>query len=52
MEHENIIPSEVTQSQKYIHTYKWILDTKYRIPMLHSTDTKKLNKKKGTSKDV
>jgi len=33
-------------------TYKWILAIKYRIPMLQSTDPKKLNKKAGTSKDA
>jgi hypothetical protein len=31
---------------------KWILAIKYRIPMLYSTDPKKLNKKEGQSKDA
>ena len=29
----------------YVLTDKWILAIKYRIPMIHSTDPKKLNKK-------
>ena len=29
-----------------------LLAVKYRIPMLHSTDPKKLNKKEGPSKDA
>jgi hypothetical protein len=36
----------------YVLTYKWLLAIKYRIPMLHSTDPKKINKKEGISKDV
>jgi hypothetical protein len=54
MELENIILSEVTQSQKDMHgvSYKLILAVKYRIPTLHSTDPKKLNKKEGPSKDA
>ena len=36
----------------YALTYKWIVTIKYRIPILHSTDPKKLNKKKGPSKDA
>jgi hypothetical protein len=36
----------------YVLTYKWIVVKKYRIPMLHFTDPKKLNKKEGPSKDV
>jgi hypothetical protein len=37
---------------RYLFTYSWILAIKYRIPMLYSTDRKKLNKKEGTSKDA
>jgi hypothetical protein len=33
----------------YVFTYKWILVIKYKIPMLHSTDPKKLNKVEGPS---
>ena len=44
---------EVTQTHAwYLLTFKWILAIKYRIPMLYSTDLKKLNKKEGTSKDA
>jgi hypothetical protein len=49
MELENIILSEVIQIQKDMHWYiltnKWLLAKKYRIPMMHSIDPKKLNKK-------
>jgi hypothetical protein len=52
----SIILSEVTQPQKrhawYVLSYKWILAIKYRIPMLHSTDLKKLNKKESTNDDA
>jgi hypothetical protein len=51
MDLENIILSEITQSQKaccYILSYKWILDIKYRIAMLHSTDPKTLNMEECT----
>jgi len=33
-------------------TSKWVLATKYRMPMLHSIDPKKLNKKEGPSKKL
>jgi hypothetical protein len=36
----------------YVLTDKWILAIKYRIPTLHSTEPKKLNKKAGPSEDV
>jgi hypothetical protein len=36
----------------YVSTYKWILTTKYRIPLLHFIDQMKLNEKEGPSKDV
>ena len=36
----------------YVLTYKWILARKYRIPMLFSTDPKKLKKKEGTDEDA
>jgi hypothetical protein len=56
MKIENIFLSEVNAIPKehiwYVLTYKWILAIKYRIPMLHSTDVKKLNSIKGTSKDA
>jgi hypothetical protein len=29
--------------------YKEILATKYRMPLLHSTDPRKVDKKKGTA---
>ena len=45
----NLIPKGHVQ---YVFTYKWILAIKYRIPMLHFTDTKKINKEEGTSKNV
>ena len=48
MELEKIILSEVTDPKGhswYILTFKWILGTKYRVPTLQSTGTKKLNKK-------
>ena len=47
MELENIILREVAMSPKghawYVLTYKWILATNYRIPMVYTTDPKKLN---------
>ena len=56
MELENIILSEVNQTLKDINsmyfTYKWTLAIKYRIPMLYSTDPKKLNKKEDSNKDA
>ena len=45
-------PEWGNQSQKDTQcalTYKCILAIKYRIPMLHSTNPKKLNKKEGPS---
>jgi hypothetical protein len=35
----------------FVLTDKWILATKYRIPMIHS-HLKKLNKKEGPSEDA
>jgi hypothetical protein len=43
MELENIILSEVTQSQKNTHG-KWILAEKLRIPKIQFTDHMKLKK--------
>jgi hypothetical protein len=54
MELENIILSEVTQTQKiwYVLTNKWILTTKkYRIPKIQSTELKKVNKLKCPSEN-
>ena len=57
MELENIILSEVTQTQKnhiwYILTNKWILikKEKYRTPKIQSTELKKVNKLKAPSED-
>jgi hypothetical protein len=31
---------------------KWILAKMYRIAMIHATDSKKLNEKKGPSEDA
>jgi hypothetical protein len=39
-------------SMVYVLTDKWVLAIKYRIPMLYSTDPKKLNKKEAPRKDV
>jgi hypothetical protein len=47
MELENIILSEVTQSQK--NTDKWILVSKFRIPMIQFTEHMKLKKKEDPS---
>jgi hypothetical protein len=55
MDLENIILSEVTQSKKDMHsifTYNWTLAIKYKIPMLHSTNPKKSNKKEGPHEDT
>ena len=45
---ENIIQSEVTLTPKgqawYVLSDKWIFAIKYRIPMIHPTDPKKLKK--------
>ena len=53
MELENIILSEVTQSQKNSHdmwiTDKWILAQKLRIPKIQFTDLMKLKKKEDQS---
>jgi hypothetical protein len=47
IELDNIVLSEVTQTQKHMHgmysTYKWILAIKYRITTLQSTAHKKSN---------
>jgi hypothetical protein len=50
MKLENIIP-ELKEHVWYVLTYKWILDIKYRIIMLSSTDQKKPNNKKGIRED-
>jgi hypothetical protein len=53
MELENIILSEVTQTQKDTHgMYLLILAIRYRISMIFSTDPKNLNKREDTSKDA
>jgi hypothetical protein len=54
MELENINLNEVTQTQKegMVCSDKWILAKKFRIPMIHYTDIKKLNKKEGPSGDA
>jgi hypothetical protein len=57
MKLENSILSEAVQSPKghawYVLTHKWmILAIKYRIPILFSTDSKKLNKKEASSEDA
>jgi hypothetical protein len=55
MELQNIILSEGTQSLKEIHgRYSLIVDSnhKYRIPMLHSINPKKINMNDSTSKDA
>jgi hypothetical protein len=53
---ENIILHKITHSPKghawYVLTCKWILAIQYRIPTLHSTDLKKLNKKEVPSEDA
>jgi hypothetical protein len=57
MELENIILSEVTQSDPkghswYVLTNKWILaKNKYRIPKIESIELKKVNKLKNQSED-
>jgi hypothetical protein len=57
MELENIILSEVTQSQRnkqtrYVLTDKWILVQKFRIPKIQFTDYMKPKKKKDQSVDA
>jgi hypothetical protein len=56
MELEDIVLSEVTQTHKghvrYVLTDKWILAKKYRMPMMHPTDPKNLNKKGGPIEDA
>jgi hypothetical protein len=56
MELENIIVSEVTQTQKDMHgMYSLIsgyLPKKCRIPKIQSTELKKVNKLKSSSKDA
>ena len=56
MEVKNIILSEVTQSQKDVHsmyvpTCKWIL-AENAGTTLHSTDPNKLSKNKGPNKEA
>jgi len=53
MELENIL-SEVTQARKdmYVLKYKWILAINYRMPLLPSTNPKKLNNKEGPREDA
>jgi hypothetical protein len=56
MELENIILSEVTQTQRDIHgMYSLKVDIsqkKYRIPRIKSTELKKVNKLKDPSDDA
>jgi hypothetical protein len=52
MELENIILSEVTQSQKNTLTEKWVLAQKLRIPKIKFTDHKKLKKKEDQIVDT
>ena len=56
MELENIILSEVTQTQRDIHgMYSLKVDIsqkKYRIPRIKSTELKKVNKLKSPSEDA
>jgi hypothetical protein len=57
MELENIILSEITQSQKNTHgsfalTEKWILAPKLEISKIHFTDKVKAKKKEDQSVDV
>ena len=57
MELENIILSEVTQSQRnkqtrYLLTDKWILAQKFRIPKIQFTDYMKPKKKEDQSVDA
>ena len=53
VELENIILSEVTQTQKDIQvlTYKWTLVIKYRTIMLQFTNTKKVRNKESPGED-
>ena len=56
MELENIIPSEVIQSQNAMHVmYSLVSENnqkKYRIPKIQCTELKKVSKLKGSSEDV
>ena len=55
MDLEDIILSEVTQSQKNahdMHSDKWILAQKLRIPNIQFTDHMKLKKKEDQSVDT
>jgi len=53
MELENIILSEVIQTQKDMHgMYSLLAKKVYRIPKIQSTELKKDNKLKGPSKDT
>jgi hypothetical protein len=49
---ENILNETQKDNAWYVLTDKWILAKKYRIPMIHPTDHKKLNKKEGPSEDA
>jgi hypothetical protein len=48
----NIVLNEVTRPKRYIPSYKSILAIKYKIPMIYSTNPKKLSQKEGPSKDA
>jgi hypothetical protein len=55
MELENIILSEVIQTLKDmngVYTLTVDFSQKYRIPMIHSTEPKKVNKKEDPSEDA
>jgi hypothetical protein len=54
IELENIILSEMTQTQKDVHvlTNMWILAEKYRLPMIQLIDCIKFKKKEGPSVDT
>jgi hypothetical protein len=53
IELENNFLSEVDQIPNNVHgMYLLILTRKYRIPIIHSIDPKKLNKKEGPHKDA
>ena len=51
MELENIMLSEVTQTQKEIHGMYSLLAKKYRIPRIQFTELKKVRKPEGPSED-
>ena len=55
IELENVILSEVPQTQKDIHAWYRLTDKqilKYRILMIHPTDHKKLNNKEGRGESL